>query len=89
MHPQSTIYFSLKEAPSHLVFAELVSTTRPFLRNVLSVKYQWIEPLLQRRTKLDVNKLIGRDFQVSYVAVVVNIEGSAKAIDEFQGRAGE
>lgn len=83
MHPQSTIYFSLKEAPSHLVFAELVSTTRPFLRNVLSVKYQWIEPLLQRRTKLDVNKLIGRDFQVHFDVKAAHFVGSAEAINGF------
>ena len=35
---------------------------RPFLRLAIGVKYEWVDDLLAKTGKIDVNKLIGNKF---------------------------
>eukprot|EP01114_Cavostelium_apophysatum_P006839 TRINITY_DN18340_c0_g1_i1.p1 TRINITY_DN18340_c0_g1~~TRINITY_DN18340_c0_g1_i1.p1 ORF type:complete len:273 (-),score=85.53 TRINITY_DN18340_c0_g1_i1:384-1202(-) len=64
VHPQSPILYSDREPPEWVVFNELVMTTRPFIRLVCGIQYQWVESLLDKRLKLDINRLIGRNFKL-------------------------
>jgi len=61
LHPMSLLVHSAKEPPLWVIFSEYISTTRPFIKMVCGVKYEWIEPLLFKRKAVDVNKLIGRN----------------------------
>ncbi|KAK9074621.1 hypothetical protein SSX86_007219 [Deinandra increscens subsp. villosa] len=45
--------------PNYVVYHELISTSRPFMRNVCEVEMQWVTPILQKLEKLNVNKLSG------------------------------
>ncbi|KAG9147645.1 hypothetical protein Leryth_015728 [Lithospermum erythrorhizon] len=45
--------------PNYVVFHELISTSRPYMRNVCSVEMRWVAPILQKIEKLDVSKLSG------------------------------
>ncbi|KAI7748719.1 hypothetical protein M8C21_022259 [Ambrosia artemisiifolia] len=43
--------------PNYVVYHELISTSRPFMRNVCEVEMRWVTPILQKLEKLNVNKL--------------------------------
>ncbi|KAF5757643.1 putative RNA helicase [Helianthus annuus] len=45
--------------PNYVVYHELISTSRAFMRNVCEVEMQWVTPILQKLEKLNVNKLSG------------------------------
>ncbi|XP_019158088.1 PREDICTED: probable pre-mRNA-splicing factor ATP-dependent RNA helicase DEAH4 isoform X1 [Ipomoea nil] len=45
--------------PNYVVYHELISTTRPFMRNVCAVEMQWVVPVLGRLEKLNIKKLSG------------------------------
>ncbi|CAO2148749.1 unnamed protein product [Urochloa humidicola] len=45
--------------PMYVVYHELISTTRPFMRNICAVDQAWVLPVLKKLEKLDVNKLSG------------------------------
>nr|GMC88076.1 probable pre-mRNA-splicing factor ATP-dependent RNA helicase DEAH4 isoform X2 [Ipomoea batatas] len=45
--------------PNYVVYHELISTTRPFMRNVCAVEMQWVVPILGRLEKLNIKKLSG------------------------------
>ena len=45
--------------PEWLVYHELITTTRPFLRNVCRVEAAWVAPLLPRLSDTDVARLSG------------------------------
>ncbi|KAI3818093.1 hypothetical protein L1987_11896 [Smallanthus sonchifolius] len=49
--------------PNYVVYHELISTSRPFMRNVCEVEMQWVTPTLQKLEKLNVNKLSGGSSQ--------------------------
>ncbi|KAI3896670.1 hypothetical protein MKW92_019239 [Papaver armeniacum] len=45
--------------PNYVVYHELIATSRPFMRSVCAVEVSWVEPILQKLKKVDVNKLSG------------------------------
>ncbi|RAL39995.1 hypothetical protein DM860_008135 [Cuscuta australis] len=45
--------------PNYVVYHELISTTRPYMRNVCAVEMPWVVPVLERLEKLNVKKLSG------------------------------
>jgi len=46
--------------PEWVVYHELVTTSRPFLRQVCRVEAEWVEPLIPRLRGVDVKRLGGR-----------------------------
>ncbi|VFQ66787.1 unnamed protein product [Cuscuta campestris] len=48
--------------PNYVVYHELISTTRPYMRNVCAVEMPWVIPVLERLEKLNVKKLSGGIF---------------------------
>jgi ATP-dependent RNA helicase DHX8/PRP22 len=45
--------------PNYVVYHELISTTRPFMRNVCAVDMAWVAPIKRKIEKLNVRKLSG------------------------------
>ncbi|KAI3720398.1 hypothetical protein L6452_21314 [Arctium lappa] len=45
--------------PNYVVYHELISTSRPYMRNVCEVEMQWVTPILHKLEKLNVSKLSG------------------------------
>lgn len=45
--------------PDYVVYHELIATSRPFLRNVCAVERRWVEPILNKVKKININKLSG------------------------------
>ncbi|XP_043723741.1 probable pre-mRNA-splicing factor ATP-dependent RNA helicase DEAH4 isoform X1 [Telopea speciosissima] len=45
--------------PNYVVYHELISTSRPFMRNVCVVEMSWVMPILKKLEKLDIIKLSG------------------------------
>eukprot|EP00268_Persea_americana_P046271 TRINITY_DN4763_c0_g1_i4.p1 TRINITY_DN4763_c0_g1~~TRINITY_DN4763_c0_g1_i4.p1 ORF type:complete len:103 (+),score=20.35 TRINITY_DN4763_c0_g1_i4:286-594(+) len=45
--------------PDYVVYHELITTSRPFMRNVCAVEMSWVMPILKKLEKLNVNKLSG------------------------------
>ncbi|CAH8349750.1 unnamed protein product [Eruca vesicaria subsp. sativa] len=45
--------------PNYVVYHELISTTRPFMRNVCSVEMSWVAPIKRKIEKLNVRRLSG------------------------------
>ena len=43
--------------PMYVVYHELISTTRPYMRNICAVDQAWVEPILKKLQKLDVNQI--------------------------------
>lgn len=60
VHPSSVLAMDEDGClPDYVVYHELISTSRPFLRNVCAVEMSWVMPILKKLEKLDVNKLSG------------------------------
>ncbi|XP_028076915.1 probable pre-mRNA-splicing factor ATP-dependent RNA helicase DEAH4 isoform X2 [Camellia sinensis] len=45
--------------PNYVVYHELISTSRPFMRNVCAVEMPWVMPILKKLEKLNISKLSG------------------------------
>lgn len=45
--------------PNYVVYHELITTSRPFMRNVCAVEMRWALPVFKKLESLDVNKLSG------------------------------
>ena len=41
----------------YVIYRELITTTRPYMRNICAVEQGWVEPILKKLEKLDVNRL--------------------------------
>jgi hypothetical protein len=39
----------------------MLTTSKTFLKFVVGVKYDWLEELFERRSKMDLNKVVGKD----------------------------
>lgn len=58
MHPSSVLEMDEDGSlPDYVVYHELITTSRPFMRNVCAVEMSWVMPILKKLEKLDVNKL--------------------------------
>ncbi|XP_052185783.1 probable pre-mRNA-splicing factor ATP-dependent RNA helicase DEAH4 isoform X2 [Diospyros lotus] len=45
--------------PNYVVYHELISTTRPFMRNLCEVEMSWVMPIRKRLEKMNINRLSG------------------------------
>lgn len=45
--------------PNYVIYHELISTTRPFMRNVCAVEMSWAIPILKKLEKINISKLSG------------------------------
>ncbi|KAL3636450.1 hypothetical protein CASFOL_020997 [Castilleja foliolosa] len=45
--------------PNYAIYHELISTTRPYMRNVCAVEIYWVRPILAKLDKLNIVKLSG------------------------------
>lgn len=45
--------------PDFAVYHELITTSRPFMRNVCAIEMKWVVPILRKLEKVNVNKLSG------------------------------
>ncbi|CAN8304073.1 unnamed protein product [Cochlearia groenlandica] len=60
VHPSSVLSTDNEGMlPNYLVYHELISTTRPFMRNVCVVEMSWVAPIKRKIEKLNVRKLSG------------------------------
>lgn len=58
IHPSSVLQTDEDgRMPDYVVYHELVSTARPFMRNVCSVNMTWAVPILSKLDKLNINML--------------------------------
>ena len=58
VHPSSVLEGDeYGKFPMYVVYHELISTTRPYMRNICAVDQAWVEPILKKLQKLDVNQL--------------------------------
>ncbi|KAI3974421.1 hypothetical protein MKX01_014531, partial [Papaver californicum] len=58
VHPSSVLKADEDgKLPNYVVYHELITTSRPFMRNVCAVEMSWVMPILQKLEKVDVNKL--------------------------------
>lgn len=60
VHPSSVLRTDEEGMlPNYVVYHELISTSRPFMRNVCAVEMEWVMPILKKLEKLNINKLSG------------------------------
>ncbi|KAG5527316.1 hypothetical protein RHGRI_028271 [Rhododendron griersonianum] len=60
VHPSSVLKTDEEGMlPNYVVYHELISTSRPFLRDLCTVERQWVMPILKKLEKLNINKLSG------------------------------
>lgn len=58
VHPSSVLEADEDgRLPDYVVYHELISTSRPFMRNVCAVEISWIQTILQKLEKMDIHKL--------------------------------
>lgn len=58
MHPSSVLRTDEEGMlANYVVYHELISTSRPYMRNVCAVEMPWVTPILKKLEKLDINKL--------------------------------
>ena len=58
VHPSSVLEGDeYGKFPMYVVYHELISTTRPYMRNICAVDQAWVVPILKKLQKLDVNRL--------------------------------
>ncbi|ESQ34073.1 hypothetical protein EUTSA_v10006961mg [Eutrema salsugineum] len=60
VHPSSVLSTDNEGMlPNYVVYHELISTTRPFMRNVCVIEMSWVAPIKRKIEKLNVRKLSG------------------------------
>ncbi|XP_011041543.1 PREDICTED: putative pre-mRNA-splicing factor ATP-dependent RNA helicase PRP1 isoform X3 [Populus euphratica] len=60
VHPSSTLKTDEDGMfPNYVVYHELIATSRPFMRNVCAVEMPWVNPILKKLEKLNIDKLSG------------------------------
>ncbi|KAF7123362.1 hypothetical protein RHSIM_Rhsim12G0029400 [Rhododendron simsii] len=60
VHPSSVLKTDEEGMlPNYVVYHELISTTRPFMRNLCAVEMRWVMPILKKLEKLNITKLSG------------------------------
>lgn len=65
VHPSSVLQTDEDgRMPDYVVYHELVSTPRPFMRNVCAVNMTWAVPILNKLDKLNINMLSGANSMV-------------------------
>ncbi|KAH7836184.1 hypothetical protein Vadar_033513 [Vaccinium darrowii] len=60
VHPSSVLKTDEEGMlPNYVVYHELVSTSRPFMRNLCAVEMRWVMPIFTKLEKLNINRLSG------------------------------
>lgn len=60
VHPSSVLETNEDgRLPDYAVYHELISTSRPFMRNVCAVDMAWVKPIMKKLEEMDVYKLSG------------------------------
>ncbi|KAG6757239.1 hypothetical protein POTOM_037545 [Populus tomentosa] len=60
VHPSSTLKTDEDGMfPNYVVYHELIATSRPYMRNVCAVEMPWVNPILKKLEKLNIDKLSG------------------------------
>lgn len=59
VHPLSGIRVTRKPLPQYVIFTELVATSKVYLRLLCSIEHEWVEPLLNKRATVDINRVCG------------------------------
>nr|KAJ0212315.1 hypothetical protein LSAT_V11C400158240 [Lactuca sativa] len=76
VHPSSVLRTDEEGMlPNYVVYHELISTTRPYMRNLCEVEMQWVTPILQKLEKLNVNKLSGGSNQAEEASTTDDLGG--------------
>lgn len=84
LHPQCALISSNKPQPEYVVYTEMVCTTRPFLRTVCGIKYEWVESKLEQMAHLDVNRLMGRNVKDIIAASMAKAEPVAEENESLE-----
>jgi ATP-dependent RNA helicase DHX8/PRP22 len=58
IHPSSVLGFS-EELPKWVIYDEVVFTSKPFMRNVCVIEFDWIKRLMPRLTNVNLKRLTG------------------------------
>lgn len=64
--------------PNYVIYHELISTTRPFMRSVCAVEMSWAIPILKKLESINISKLSGG----SGVELEEQTEGDTKSLPE-------
>ncbi|CAL9081792.1 unnamed protein product [Musa textilis] len=60
VHPSSVLEADEDgQLPDYVVYHELINTSRPFMRNVCAVEISWVQPILKKLEKMNIDKLSG------------------------------
>ncbi|KAG6521709.1 hypothetical protein ZIOFF_018834 [Zingiber officinale] len=60
VHPSSVLEADEDgQLPDYVVYHELISTSRPFMRNVCAVEISWVQTILRKLEKMNIHKLSG------------------------------
>ncbi|XP_023547111.1 probable pre-mRNA-splicing factor ATP-dependent RNA helicase DEAH4 isoform X1 [Cucurbita pepo subsp. pepo] len=65
----------------YVVYHELITTSRPFMRNVCAVQVEWVMPILNKVKNLNVNKLSGGSADLTSEPMEGNVKDSLKKED--------
>lgn len=58
MHPSSVLRTDDQGMyPDSVVYHEMISTSRPYMRNVCAVEMGWVTPMREKLKKMNINKL--------------------------------
>ncbi|XP_042373079.1 probable pre-mRNA-splicing factor ATP-dependent RNA helicase DEAH4 isoform X1 [Zingiber officinale] len=58
VHPSSVLEADEDgQLPDYVVYHELISTSRPFMRNVCAVEISWVQTILRKLEKMNIHKL--------------------------------
>lgn len=65
----------------YVVYHELITTSRPYMRNVCAVQVDWVMPILNKVKNLNVNKLSGGSTDLTRGTIEGNVKNSPKKED--------
>ncbi|KGN62367.1 probable pre-mRNA-splicing factor ATP-dependent RNA helicase DEAH4 isoform X1 [Cucumis sativus] len=65
----------------YVVYHELITTSRPYMRNICAVQVDWVMPILNKVKNLNVNKLSGSSADFTSGTIEGNVKNSLKKED--------
>ncbi|KAG0485877.1 hypothetical protein HPP92_009956 [Vanilla planifolia] len=90
VHPSSVLEADeYGQLADYVVYHELISTSRPFMRNVCAVHMSWVAPILKKLENMDVNKLSGGLEVYNELKTLDNTRLNTSEEEEKSGNAGD
>ncbi|KAI4340652.1 hypothetical protein MLD38_025465 [Melastoma candidum] len=92
VHPSSVLQTDEQGMyPEFVVYHELISTSRPFMRNVCAIDISWVAPILKKLENVNISKLSGGSGNTkkennTQVPAVPEDNVSVKVLDEHQSK---